>query len=192
MGVDHQPHRCVSLGDMPVRARGVDGLEYNLMIKNVRYAPTFKDSLISINQLWLESKVDVSFKDVCCLITPCGKRLPFDKPKGTGLYMWKVLSNAAKHDTHNNLAKPVRATKSVTFSQDLAAVKPAAHKPPALKQTGSALSFQPTHSSKSISHISALAPDVAAKFMHSRLHVASGTSIPIFSSHGTCRSLLGR
>ena len=63
MGVDHQPHRCISLGDMPIRARGEDGFEYNLLIKNVRHAPTFKDSLISVNQLWLESKVDVLLSD---------------------------------------------------------------------------------------------------------------------------------
>ena len=47
MGVDHQPHQCVSMGDMPVRARCDDGYEYDLLIKNVRYAPTFRDSLIS-------------------------------------------------------------------------------------------------------------------------------------------------
>ena len=76
MGIDHKPHICSSIGDFPVAARGEDGVEYNLLIKNVRCAPTFKDSLISINQLWLESKVDVSFKDICCLITPCGKRFP--------------------------------------------------------------------------------------------------------------------
>ena len=100
MGIDHNPHNCSSIGDLPIKARGDDGFEYNLVVKNVRCAPTFKDSLISINQLWLESKVDVSFKDVCCLVTPCGKRLPFDRPKGTGLYTWRVLSNVPKQKKH--------------------------------------------------------------------------------------------
>ena len=96
MGIDHKPHDCLYIGDLPVRARGDSDKEYNLIIKNVRCAPTFKDSLISINQLWLESKVDVLFKDTCCLITPCGKRLPFDQPKGTGLYLWRVISDVPK------------------------------------------------------------------------------------------------
>ena len=167
MGVDHHPHKCESIGDLPVRARGDDGSEYHLLIRNVRYAPTFKDSLISINQLWLESKVDVTFKDLCCLITRCGKRFPFDKPKATGLYTWRVLSNATKQ------------TRMSSTAEDKTSVRPSVNRttvpciPATATGTASSLSFQATHSSKSVSHIASLAPDVAARHMHRRLHLGA-------------------
>ena len=168
MGIDHQPHECTLLGDMPIKARCNDGFEYHLVIKNVRCAPTFRDSLISINQLWLESKVDVSFKDACCLITPCGKRFPFDRPKGGGLYAWRVQRDVPKC---KNLSKHVRFadTQSTSFQSSTAAPRSAGGS----ISTASALSFQATHSSKSLSHISSLAPDVAARHMHRRLHLGA-------------------
>ena len=171
MGIDHRPHDCSSVGDMPVLARGDDGMEYELLVKNVRCAPTFKDSLISINQLWLESKVDVSFKDICCLITPCGKRLPFDQPKGTGIYMWRVLSNASK----SQKSVQFDLTSSASRRDDVSAAdsKPKISTVLGTDKPPSALSFQPTHSSKSISHISSLAPDTAAQLMHRRLHLGA-------------------
>ena len=171
MGIDHHPHDCSSLGDLPILARGTDGMEYKLLIKNVRCAPTFKDSLISINQLWLESKVDVSFKDTCCLITPCGIRLPFDQPKGTGIYIWRVLSNEPKAQKHVRF-DPTLATSRRNVK---AAAVPNSHvsTAPDTSRAPSALSFQPTHSSKSISHIASLAPDTAAQYMHRRLHLGA-------------------
>ena len=172
MGIDHKPHVCSSMGDFPVLTRGDDGSEYNVLIKNVRCAPSFKDSLISINQLWLESKVDVLFKDVCCLITPCGKRLPFEQPKGTGLYVWRVLRDAPSKRKHVRFSA-AEATSSQSESASpcssgtsSSAVQSAAGAP-------SALSFRPTHSSKSVSHIASLAPDTAAQYMHRRLHVGA-------------------
>ena len=170
MGIDHQPHDCVSLGDMPIRARGEDGYEYHLVIKNVRYAPTFKDSLISINQLWLESKVDVSFKDVCCLITPCGKKFPFDKPKGTGLYAWRVQGNASMYETPTKRVR-FADTRIASSQSESAATRPATTS--VQTTSASAMSFQATHSSKSLSHIASLAPDTAARHMHRRLHLGS-------------------
>ena len=163
MGVDHKPHDCLTLGDMPVLARGADGLEYSLLIKNVRYTPTFKDSLISINQLWLESKVDVTFKDVCALTTTCGKRFPFNKPKVAGLYSWRVLSDVPK-DLPNEPISHSKEAQQSSPNQPVKSVPKSANVP-------QALSFKATHSSKSISHVASLAPDIAAQHMHRRLHV---------------------
>ena len=87
IGVDHEPHTLTSIGDMPIKALDSNGMEYQLLIKNVRHAPKFKDTLISVGQLWEESKVDVVFKDVCLFKTSCNKMFPFKKGKGAGLYL---------------------------------------------------------------------------------------------------------
>ena len=123
------PLECME-GD--IKALDSNGLEFQLMLRNVRYAPKFKDTLISVGQLWEESKVDVTFKDICSLKTSCNKVFPFKKGKGAGLYIWHV-----KRGTSNPLppTKPKPNIKSSTNT------------------VNQAMSFHATHSSKTTSHI---------------------------------------
>ena len=150
IGIDHDPHEIKSIGDLPVKAIDSLGIEYELLIKNVRHAPRFKDTLISVGQLWEEGQVDAVFKDKCYITTPCKKSFPFKKSKGAGLYTWHVKHNTSYKPSASSPSTP---KKKVTFDQ--------------------ALSFQPTHSSKTSSHIARLHPDTAAKYMHRRLHVGA-------------------
>ena len=179
MGIDHKAHECPYVGDLPVFALGSDGLEYPILIKNVRYSPTFKDSLISINQLWLESKVDAVFKDVCALSTPCGKNFPFSKPHATGLYTWIVMSNSARvkqqqqqpkqHDKCTLKHSSIKASLETPVSPQPATERGGG----SYTSKGKAMTFNATHSSKSVSHVGSLAPDLAAQHMHRRLHIGS-------------------
>ena len=160
---------------MPIFAKGSDGLEYQLLLRNVRHSPTFMDSLISINQLWQESKVDVIFKDSCCLRAPCGKQFPFGVPRATGLCIWNVISIISKRGTQERMAPTVSQQLHGRNYHNDPLSKPGANplKTSDAKSRSKVLSFQATHSSKSISHIASLAPDIAAQHMHRRLHVGA-------------------
>ena len=172
MGIDHRVHDCPVIGDMPIFAKGSDGLEYQLLLRNVRHSPTFMDSLISINQLWRESKVDVIFKDSCCLRAPCGKQFPFGVPRATGLYVWNVVSVISKGE---RMAPTVSLQSHGRNYHNDPLSKPGANplKTSDAKPRSKVLSFQATHSSKSISHIASSAPDIAAQHMHRRLHIGA-------------------
>ena len=89
-GVDNVEHECPLIGDLQLEAKGSDGLIYQLLIRNVRYAPTVSDSLLSVSQLWSDSKVNVAFGDKCTLISSCGQQLPFTRSKRNALYIWHV------------------------------------------------------------------------------------------------------
>ena len=52
------------IGSLPLIVTDKQGIERVLLIHNVRLAPTFNDTLISVDQLWTEAKVDVVFRDV--------------------------------------------------------------------------------------------------------------------------------
>ena len=156
LGVGQSSHQCTAIGDMPIRAKASDGKERDLILRNVRYASSFTDTLISVGQLWQDSAVDAVFKDECCLVLPCGLKFPFSKGKGAGLYMWKVTPIRPKRDHISRFARDAL---------------PKSPSPPTNRQLR-ALSFH-TRSSKSISHIASLHPDVAARYMHRRLHVGS-------------------
>ena len=156
LGVGQSSHQCTAIGDMPIRAKASDGKERDLILRNVRYASSFTDTLISVGQLWQDSAVDAVFKDECCLVLPCGLKFPFSKGKGAGLYMWKVTPiRPSVNSIRDHISR---------FARDALPKSPS---PPSNRQLR-ALSFH-TRSSKSISHIASLHPDVAARYMHRRL-----------------------
>ena len=167
LGVGQAPHQCTAIGDLPIRARASDGTERNLILRNVRYVSTFTDTLISVGQLWQDSSVDTVFKDCCYLSLPCGLRFPFSKAKGAGLYTWRV-SPIRPRFVDRRLVTP-RATPA-SPSPRSSEPPPQPHHP--AKAQRRALSFH-TRSSKSIAHIASLHPDVAARYMHRRLHVGT-------------------
>ena len=58
------------IGDMPVYAKDRVGKWRRFLIRNVCCIPSFKDTLISVDQLWDLSKVDVVFNDTRCIVLP--------------------------------------------------------------------------------------------------------------------------
>ena len=139
-GIDNKVHRCVSMGDLPICAQDGDGTWRQLLISDVRCVPTIQDTLISIDQLWDESRVDVVFRDVRSVVCPGeespSRRFPFVREGG--LSIWHVLGNAAD---------PSRPFEQARHCQALN-----------------------VHSTRSTSHVSSLSTDAAVEIFHHRLH----------------------
>eukprot|EP00965_Chrysotila_dentata_P190633 6174016-Pleurochrysis_carterae.AAC.1 len=94
-GTDGRPQRCVAIGDFPLTALNDSGQDIAITVRDVRCAPSFSDSLLSVSALWESSGTECCFADVKAIIsppTPQGKRLvlPF-KPAG-GLYELRVTT----------------------------------------------------------------------------------------------------
>lgn len=96
-GIHRKVHVCSSMGDLPIGAQDADGTWRQLLVRNVRGAPTILDSLLSVDQFWNESRTDVVFRDIRSVITPGeptnSRRFPFLLEGG--LNVWHVLGNAA-------------------------------------------------------------------------------------------------
>ena len=52
-----------TIGDLPLRVRDSEGNEHRLLIPDVRFVPTFVDSLLSTDQLWETSGIKALFHD---------------------------------------------------------------------------------------------------------------------------------
>ena len=68
-GVDHQEHICTKMGDLKLLAADKHGILHDILITGVRYAPNFKDTLLSVAQLWRTHTVDTDtvFRNQCQL-----------------------------------------------------------------------------------------------------------------------------
>ena len=61
---------------MPVLARDASGLVREFLIRDVRIVPNFAATLLSVEQLWENSRVDTVFRDERCLHAPNGPGEP--------------------------------------------------------------------------------------------------------------------
>ena len=59
-GVDGKPCKCVAIGDLPLTVKDGKGRATSVLVKNVRCVPKFTESLLSVDQLWADSQVDVT------------------------------------------------------------------------------------------------------------------------------------
>ena len=110
------------------------------MLLNVRCVPTINDTLVSVDQLWDDSRVDAVFRDIRSVILSGehtdGRIFPWTRE--SGLNIWHVVGNA------RDPAKPyARAERASIFS---------------------------VHSIQSQSHVSSLPPETAASIFHRRFH----------------------
>ena len=83
------------IGDMPVIARDDSGRSFRFLFRNVRCVPDFKYTLLSVNQLWHEQRIDSLFADTQSLVLPAsagGRRVPY--AKGTKLPTITFVSDA--------------------------------------------------------------------------------------------------
>lgn len=86
---------CSKKGDLPLIIRSSQGVELSFTMRDVRWAPSFPDSLVSVNQLWESSKVDYVFRDEQRVVFACnhtnrGEPLTSPFRKIDGLYRWTV------------------------------------------------------------------------------------------------------
>ena len=65
------------MGDMPVIGRDKDGKLRRFTIRNVRLVPDFKYTLLSVDQMWSEQRLDAVFGATRALRLPSGSKLPF-------------------------------------------------------------------------------------------------------------------
>ena len=95
-GVDRKVHPCTCMGDLPIVAQDAAGVHRQLLLQNVRCVPTIPDSLISIDQLWDDMRVDTQFRDIRSVFFPgeqtSSRQFPFER--SAGLNMWHVYGNA--------------------------------------------------------------------------------------------------
>lgn len=91
-GADGIECECTLMGDLPVMALDSDGTLRKTVVRNVRCVPSFVCPMISVRQLWDDSKVDVFFRDVRCICVPSPTgdvRLPFRLASDL-LFRWNV------------------------------------------------------------------------------------------------------
>eukprot|EP00965_Chrysotila_dentata_P213921 6187919-Pleurochrysis_carterae.AAC.1 len=51
MGVDKLPKQCTSIGDLRLLAVDISGVSRPILLRGVRCAPSFQDTLLSVSQL---------------------------------------------------------------------------------------------------------------------------------------------
>jgi len=75
---DGVEHACTAIGDLPLISLDEKGREHTVLLRDVRCVPSFTDTLISIEQLWSSSSIDVVFRNRKCLVqtkwTPTTRR----------------------------------------------------------------------------------------------------------------------
>ena len=147
-GADGIVCECSCIGDMPILAPDRSGAMRKTTVRNVRCVPSFVCPMLSVRQLWRDSKVDTLFADSMCFVVNTADKerveLPFQL-RADDLYRWDVQSPADPLSKVTN-AKPV----------------------------GSALAATSTiHAANTTSHVDILSAADAGTLMHHRLHLSS-------------------
>lgn len=122
------------MGDLPVVAVNAVGAKCSTIIRNVRCVPAFVCPMLSVKQLWQDSRVDTLFRDECAFLVPTAsghERLPFTLAADR-LYRWNVMAPGRKLGEEKGC-----------------------------RQLGSALAAAPIHSGHANSHIDVLGAEAA-------------------------------
>ena len=199
---DGAGHRATCVGTLRVLARDVDGDEKLVDIRNVRCMPLFKDTLLSVEELWRLSRLDARFKDIrqVQLVTrddAVEKRFPF--ARRNGLFIWDLeiattprvaaifaaLSPEVQRGARGLVGRaaapdapspPPAAATARNRSRAGAAKHGFVNTPLPTPASAAALLTRDksgTHSARAHSHINALPSDAAAAVMHRRLHISA-------------------
>ena len=152
------------IGDLPVIARDHMGRLIRLIIRDVRCVPTFTETLLSVDQFYEKSGVEVRFAGHNHVHLPANKTCDesfFKFTREAGLFQWRVLGAA-------RLQAPTDAIKA---SRALAA-QPSTTPKSIPDEVTHASKVEQVHGAKSTSHLAALSADAAVDAMHRRLHVS--------------------
>ena len=82
--------KATCIGDLPAVVVRKDGVPVFVTFENVRCVPDFDYTLLSVNQLWREQKINSLFADDQCLVLKNGDRLPYHL--GTELPTVRIIS----------------------------------------------------------------------------------------------------
>ena len=172
---------CDWMGDLPMVAKDSNGKAVQFTITNVRYVHTFKYTLISVDQLWHEQRIDSRFRDLHRLQFPRsagGIRIPYDPASRLNSIAVGSLARLPGGNSNTPVSSSCKsaATKSLAPSPEPpvpAVTTPACNdkpKPTQPKQSTkhSALLF---HRPKSTSYISGMPASRAGELMHRRCHL---------------------
>ena len=166
MGIDGHACDITGIGDLPIVAKDRNGKYQKLLIKDVRCAPQFTDTLLSVEQFWRESRVEVRFANHRSITIPATAEAPREKflfEHTQGLYQWRVMSalragNHVQSDAGRSLASvPLPVPEEHCVDHD----RPLEH----------ASKIEQVHGAKSTSHIAAQSADAAVDALHRRLHI---------------------
>ena len=158
--VDANGHKvtCAYKGDLPLLALDSSEKEFRIVLRGVRYSPSFEDTLISVDQLWYASDIDTRFRDLrhlqCTKSQANGKLLTLPFGRHRGLYMWNVAVAPPKPPTTPPPATPAAPPRCHGHTCSL----------------GRALKSG-IHAASSHSHVRTLPADDVAAVLHRRLHV---------------------
>ena len=145
VAADGSRHRVTCVGDLPIICRDRQGKMRRALIKDVRCIPTFEETLISVDQLWENSRVETKFGATKAICLPtvaghCSMELPFSRHEG--LFQWAVIPAAQLRSGANE------TIRMPSFSM-----------------------MSSIHRARTTSHVQALPADAAAAALHRRLHV---------------------
>lgn len=174
---DGVEHRCTAIGDLPLVAINHTGRECTVLLRDVRCVPSFTDTLLSIEQLWTTSRIDVVFRNRKCLVQVDKDdnelvALPFAWKDG--LYRWEVGAVAHASLRERPPPPPRRSAKlaSCPSCGDAGAIK---GEPCYVHHSGAAMKSKDAtgvHGAHASSHLEALSPNELAAVLHRRLHVS--------------------
>ena len=145
IAADGSRHRITIIGDLPLMVRDRNRKLRRVILRNVRCVPTFTDTLVSVDQLWEDARIEARFAGTCAICIPtqaghCAMELPFQRREG--LFQWAVLpTRRAGDDT------PCRTDETFRCLQAR------------------------IHRAHATSHITALPPAEASAAIHRRLHI---------------------
>ena len=144
---------CAFKGDLPLLAQDAQGKEFQIILRGVRYSPSFEDTLVSVDQLWYSSAIDTRFRDMrhllCTKTLVDGKALTLPFGRHRGLYMW----NVAVAPSNTSPTPPSKSGRTCSLGSVL--------------KSG-------IHAAGAHSHVRTLPADDVAAILHRRLHLGLG------------------
>ena len=170
VGIDGNSCNVVGIGDLPIIANDSAGERHKLLIQGVRCVPQFTDTLLSVDQFWQDSNVEVRFAGYNHVRLPKsdeGPRLHFPFERDEGLFQWRAMAINRLSPS----AKPFAPRCLGATPDDSTAEQPMALDDPSEHVSKD----EQLHGAKSISHLAALSADAAMAAIHRRLHVSQET-----------------
>eukprot|EP00965_Chrysotila_dentata_P144978 4787099-Pleurochrysis_carterae.AAC.1 len=61
MGVDKKPRQCTAIGELHLLAADAHGIARPIILRDVRCAPSFQNTLLSVGQLCAQCGAECSF-----------------------------------------------------------------------------------------------------------------------------------
>ena len=169
VGIDGKACDVIGIGDLPVVAKDTHGAYQKLLIKDVRCVPQFTDTLLSVEQFWRESRVEVRFANHRTVTLPASgeeAKCKFPFQHAEGLYQWQVMAVMRTGQRHGGDDEAGRC-----LAASVLPTKPVENPPHDDLPPQHASRVDQVHGAKSVTHLAAVSADAAVDALHRRLHV---------------------